>query len=165
MISLRATITSIFLILISSSNSYALLELNNKKNKNYQVSADKINSSYFFDTAVIQGLDKTIAKTSNLKIKIGENVIFGNLEIIAHRCWQAPLAQKPESKILLEIFETTNSDQENKKRIFYGWIFASSPSISGLEHPIYDLTAISCINAPKIDPEETLNEFINNLEE
>lgn len=161
---LRTILISILIILICSSKSYALLEIDNKNNKNYQVGADKINSSYFFDKAIIQGLDKTIAKTSNLEIKVGEYVLFGSLKIIVHRCWQAPLAQEPESKILLEIFETQISNKQ-EKRIFYGWIFASSPSLSGLEHPIYDITAISCVNLTKANEREMLQKYTNDLEE
>jgi hypothetical protein len=74
-------------------------------------------------------------------MRIGDKINFGQITMVAHKCWQSSLDQKPESKILLEVFEQKEGAQ---RRIFYGWMFASSPSISGLEHPIYDLTAISC---------------------
>ncbi len=109
--------------------------------------SENIDPSRFSNIAVIQGLNKTTAKTSILEIKIGEKISFGTLKIIVHKCWQAPLDQKPDSKMLLEVFETKNEENQAKEsRIFYGWMFASSPSISGLENPIYDLTAISCKN-------------------
>jgi len=109
--------------------------------------SDNIDPSRFTGVAVIQGLNKTTAKTSIIEAKIGEKISFGSLKIIAHKCWQAPLDQKPDSKMLIEVFETKNEDHKNiEERIFYGWMFASTPSISGLEHPIYDLTAISCKN-------------------
>ena len=103
---------------------------------------NKADPSRFYNAAIIQGLNKTTAKTSTLEMRIGDKIHFGQISIIAHKCWQAPLDQKPESKILLEVLESKNNEPE--KRIFYGWMFASSPSISGLEHPIYDLTAIGC---------------------
>lgn len=100
--------------------------------------------------AQLQILNKTTAKSSIIEVKIGEEVIFGGISIKVRKCWQAPLDQRPESKILIDVAEVGDGDgdieiedpQEN--RIFYGWIFASSPSLSGLEHPIYDITAISC---------------------
>lgn len=92
-------------------------------------------------TATIQALNKITAKTSLLEINIGDTISFGSISIVAHKCWKAPLDQKPESKILLEV---TENKEDLESRIFYGWIFASSPSISGLEHPIYDLTALDC---------------------
>jgi hypothetical protein len=108
---------------------------------------DNIDPSRFSSVAVIQGLNKTTAKTSIIEIKVGEKITFGSLKIIAHKCWQAPLDQKPDSKMLIEVLETKNEDKTVKEeRIFYGWMFASTPSISGLEHPIYDLTAIACKN-------------------
>jgi hypothetical protein len=117
---------------------------NSKQNpeQNLVATSDKIDQSLFYDIAIIQALNKITAKTSVLKIKTGEKTEFGQISIIAHKCWQAPPDQRPESKILLEVLQ--NKTDEVSKRIFYGWLFASSPSISGLEHPIYDLTALSC---------------------
>ncbi len=102
--------------------------------------------SRFNNSAIVQALNKTTAKTSILTLKVGEKTSFGSLKIIAHKCWQSPLEQKPENKILLEIFEFRNESAEKspEKRIFYGWMFSSSPSISSLEHPIYDITALNC---------------------
>ena len=114
------------------------------ENQDGELTISKADPSRFYNGAIIQGLNKTTAKTSTLEMRIGDKIHFGQISIIAHKCWQAPLDQKPESKILLEVFESKNNEAE--KRIFYGWMFASSPSISGLEHPIYDLTAISCKN-------------------
>lgn len=107
---------------------------------------DNNDSSRFSNYAIVQALNKTTAKTSILELKVGEKFIFGSIKIIPHRCWQSPLDQKPENKILLEIFEskTDSDDKIVEKRIFYGWMFSSSPSISGLEHPIYDIIAINC---------------------
>ena len=104
--------------------------------------------SRFNNVAVVQVLNKTTAKTSILNLKIGEKISFGSLKIIAHKCWQSPLEQKPENKILLEVFEFKNESEEKsqEKRIFYGWMFSSSPSISSLESPIYDITALNCKN-------------------
>lgn len=118
--------------------------IQNSENPETELTIGKIDSSRFSNVAIIQGLNKTTAKTSILEMKIEDKIHFGQISIIAHKCWQAPLDQKPESKILLEVLERKNNEPE--KRIFYGWMFASSPSISGLEHPIYDLTAIGCKN-------------------
>ena len=104
--------------------------------------------SRFNNTAIVQALNKTTAKTSIIDLKVGEKISYGSLKIIAHKCWQSPLEQKPENKILLEVFEVKNESSEKsvEKRIFYGWTFSSSPSISGLEHPIYDIIALNCKN-------------------
>ena len=107
---------------------------------------EKIDQSHFYSTATVQILNKTTAKTSILDLRINQKTQLGNLSITLKKCWQASLDQKPESKMLLEIFEEKNVTEKKEERIFYGWIFASSPSISGLEHPIYDVVALSCKN-------------------
>jgi hypothetical protein len=126
-------------------------KLNDTKNKNEEPTIDlnndaETNLENYSNSATVQALNKTTAKTTNLELKIGQKISFGSLKIIAHKCWKSPLDQRPENKILLEIFDVKN-DKENKnieKRIFYGWMFSSSPSISGMEHPIYDIIALNC---------------------
>lgn len=136
------------LILIALSSFSALAQEGEKISPSEENGAELIttnpDTSRVFNVAIVQGLNKTTAKTSILEIPVDAEVNFGQISIIAHKCLQAPLDQKPESKILLEVLERKNN--EPKKRIFYGWMFASSPSISGLEHPIYDLIALSCKN-------------------
>ena len=119
--------------------------VNAKTTKNLE----EVNQMHFYNFAVLQALNKTTAKTSILEMKMDEKINFGQLRIIAHKCWKAPLDQKPENKILLEVFENRFNDELGdfeENRIFYGWMFSSSPSISSIEHPIYDLAAIKCIN-------------------
>jgi hypothetical protein len=147
----------------SKNNKVELASKNKKKIKKEDVKTNEENLddieaeaevkpdndiSRFNNSAIVQALNKTTAKTSILTLKVGEKTSFGSLKIIAHKCWQSPLEQKPENKILLEIFEFRNESEEKtqEKRIFYGWMFSSSPSISSLEHAIYDITALNCKN-------------------
>ena len=118
----------------------------------YSDTDNKTDPSRFYNIAVIQVLNKTTAKTSVLEMRIGDKINFGSLRIIARKCWQSPLDQRSENKILIDVSEIKSDDGKQTKevRIFYGWMFASSPSISGLEHPIYDLIALSCKNPPQV---------------
>ncbi len=113
---------------------------------NLEAIDDENDKSRFANYAIVQALNKTTAKTSYLELKVGEKFNFGSIRIIPHKCWQSPLSKKPENKILLEISEVKSEgdDKQIEKRIFFGWMFSSSPSISGLEHPIYDIIAINC---------------------
>lgn len=120
---------------------------NNKLEQSYILENDKINPSHFYNSAIIQALDKSTATKSILKINIGSQKKFGNIIIKLHRCWQAPLSQTPESKALIEVIEEVRQNYNVKQeKIFSGWMFASTPSISSLEHPIYDLTILECSN-------------------
>ena len=112
---------------------------------------ENLNPTHFSNIAQLQILNKTTAKTTLVEIRTGQEVDLGSIAVSVRKCWQAPLDQKPESKILVEVSEIKiekNGEEilRQKTRIFYGWLFASSPSISGLEHPIYDIVAMGCKN-------------------
>ncbi len=92
--------------------------------------------------AILRGLNKVIGRISTLEVPLGTISNFENLEIIARKCWKAPPEDRPENAALLEINEIRAG--EAPKQIFLGWMFSSSPSISGLEHPVYDITMLSC---------------------
>lgn len=90
----------------------------------------------------LQGLNKVTARVSTLEGPLGTSLRFGNLEIIARRCWKAPPEERPENAALLEIRELKSD--EAPQTVFTGWMFSSSPGLSALEHPVYDVTVISC---------------------
>lgn len=96
----------------------------------------------YYHKVVLQGLNKITARTSLLEANIGQATKFGNLEIIPRLCWKAAPEEKPENKVLLEIWE--QKPEEAKTQIFHGWMFSSSPAISALEHAVYDITVIEC---------------------
>ncbi len=142
MIKFIITLLTLFSLFITPS--FAEEELVSIETSDEELPESRNDSARFYNVAILRGLNKTTAKTSSLEMKIEDKINFGQISIIAHKCWQAPLDQRPESKILIEVLERKNDEVE--QRIFYGWMFASSPSISGLDHPIYDLTAIGCKN-------------------
>jgi hypothetical protein len=113
----------------------------------YIIEEDKIDPTHFYNATLIQALDKSTATTQIIELSTDREVKFGNISIKLHKCWQAPLSQIPESKALIEVIENNKNDLDsNLNNIFYGWMFASSPSLSSLQHPIYDLTILKCIN-------------------
>ena len=92
--------------------------------------------------AVLQGLDKVTARVSTFEAPIGVKVRFGNLEIVTDTCVKRPPEEPPQTAAFLEIFET-KPEQETQK-IFAGWMFASSPGLNPLEHPVYDVWLKDC---------------------
>ena len=86
-------------------------------------------------------INKITGKTSVIEAKIGDTIQFEQLEILFLKCWKSYPEENTENKLLLKIFE--NKDGK-KNLIFYGWFFSSSPSISGLEHSLYDLKLLTC---------------------
>ena len=98
------------------------------------------------ETVVMQGLDKVTARVSTFEIPIGVSVRFGTLQIFARACDRTPPEEAPESAAYLEIFEMKPGERRNA--LFSGWMFASSPALSALEHPVYDVWVLDCIPTP-----------------
>jgi hypothetical protein len=92
--------------------------------------------------AVLQGLDKVTARISTLDAPLERTIRFGTLSIVARHCSKTPPEELPEVKIYLEIQEARPG--EVPIPLFRGWMFASSPAVSALEHPVYDVWAIDC---------------------
>ncbi len=93
-------------------------------------------------TAVLQALDKVTARVRELEVGVGETVRFGALAITVRTCRENPPIEAPESAAFLEIAETRPG--EAVERIFSGWMFASSPALSALEHAVYDIWVLDC---------------------
>lgn len=95
------------------------------------------------DVVILQALNKITAKTYKYEVKIGDEIIFERLIIEPLFCWKSSPDAVPENKVLIKI--TENKLDKTQDEIFYGWMFSSSPSISSLEHPMYDITIVDCI--------------------
>lgn len=92
--------------------------------------------------ARLQSLDKVTARTSTFDIAVGETKAFGNLRITLRACKENPPIEPPESAAFLEVVEI--KQDSNTETVFSGWMFSSSPALSAMEHPIYDLWVLSC---------------------
>ncbi len=95
-----------------------------------------------YEVAVLQGLDKVTARVTTLEAPVGEVVRFGTLEIIARTCEKRPPEEPPESASFLDIWEVRPG--EAAVSIFRGWMFSSSPALSAMEHPVYDVWVVDC---------------------
>ncbi len=105
------------------------------------------NSGYYpADIIILQGLNKITAKISQFEIPIGSSIQLGALEVRVRSCLISPPEYQRENKALIEVLENEGEEISDEKQIFYGWMFTSSPSLSSLEHPIYDLKIINCKN-------------------
>ena len=94
------------------------------------------------DIAVLQGLDKVTARISTIDAPIDDQVRFGTLSIVVRHCRKTPPEEPPETMAFLEIDDEKWG--ERPMRLFSGWMFASSPALSALEHPVYDVWVIGC---------------------
>ncbi|TAN78142.1 MAG: DUF2155 domain-containing protein [Magnetospirillum sp.] len=98
-----------------------------------------------FDTAILQGLDKVSARVVTIEVPVGTPVHFGALEIIARACKKRRPEDQPESAAFLDIWELRPNFPATG--LFRGWMFASSPALSAMEHPVYDIWVLDCRNS------------------
>jgi hypothetical protein len=94
-----------------------------------------------YPVAVLGSMDKVTGRVSTLEVLVGETVAFGTLEVTARACRKTPPEETPESASFLQIDDTRDGATE---RVFSGWMFASSPGVSALEHPVYDVWVLGC---------------------
>ena len=99
--------------------------------------------------ASFSGLDKITGRIINFDEDIGETVQFGALRVKTDACYTRPATEAADTDAFVEVDEITL--QGEVKRIFSGWMYAASPGLHGVEHPIYDIWLTDCK-----DPDTTI---------
>jgi hypothetical protein len=98
--------------------------------------------------AIFEGLDKITGVTTNFEVPVGSEAKFGGLIVKPFVCYTRPVTEEPKTSAFVEVnvLEAGNKRQ----RIFSGWMFAESPGLNAVEHPIYDVWLTGCKdpNAP-----------------
>lgn len=92
----------------------------------------------------LQSIDKITGRTLTFEARVGSTVKYGPLYIKVQACRKAPPIEQPESAAFLQIWEVTPKD--DSKWVFSGWMFASSPALSAMDHPIYDVWVLDCLD-------------------
>ena len=92
--------------------------------------------------AVFNGLDKITGRIITFEVRLNETVQFGTLQVTPRVCYSRPPADTPRTDAFTQVDEI--DEQHTFKRIFSGWMFADSPGLHGVEHPIYDVWLVDC---------------------
>lgn len=95
-------------------------------------------------SVIMGGLDKITARTFRFEAPVGHTVKFKKLLITARTCYVRPPEETPETSVFVEINEPPSQGGDELHRLFSGWMFASSPGLNALEHPVYDVWVIGC---------------------
>jgi len=101
-------------------------------------------------TLMLRGLDKITGKPTNITAPIGKPVQFATLTITARYCYSTPASETPETSAFVQIDD--HRPDQSQKRIFSGWMYASSPGLNGVQHPLYDVWVINCSNGAPNTP-------------
>jgi hypothetical protein len=104
---------------------------------------------------LLQGLDKVTARVAPIEAEVGAVTRFGTLAIRPQACFATPPTEPPDSAAFLEVRELEAGGGE--RVVFSGWMLASSPGLSALEHPVYDVWVLACAaaTAPRETPSTT----------
>lgn len=109
-----------------------------------EVTAEPASQKIANNGALFSGLDKITGRIINFDVAIGETVQFGALQVTPRICYTRPPTETPNTDAFIEVDEVTL--QGDVKRIFTGWMFAASPGLHAVEHPIYDVWLTDCKN-------------------
>jgi len=119
------------------------------------------------DKATLRALDKITGRSTDIEVRVDEPVVFGSLNVEMKVCFQTPPEEPPISAAFLKITstqpvavetmteavaaETVETVSDENPKLFSGWMWSSSPGLSALEHPVYDIWVIRC-TAQKAPP-------------
>lgn len=92
--------------------------------------------------ATFAALDKVTARISKLEVKLNETVRFGSLKVTPRACYSRSPTEPPKTTTFVEVDEVALDGQE--KRLFTGWMFAESPGLHAVEHPVFDVWLTEC---------------------
>ena len=117
-------------------------------------SAPAVDARPFIDmpVAVLQALDKVTARVSEVSLALDQKISIGSLKVTLRACRKTPPEEVPEVAAFLEVNEELPGQPQ--KMVFQGWMFASSPGLSAIEHPIYDVWVVDCRAANKASSSE-----------
>ena len=101
----------------------------------------------FAESAVVRGLDKVTGHARDYALPIGRTARIGSLEVTARSCRKSAPEDPPEVEIYVDVIDhppVLEGEESEAVDVFHGWLFASSPGLNAIEHPVYDLWAIDC---------------------
>jgi hypothetical protein len=98
-----------------------------------------------YPVAVLRGLDKVTARVSTIVAPVDTTVRFGTLEIVTRICDKTPPEERPEAAAFLRVAERKHD--EPPATVFEGWMFASSPALSAMDHAVYDIWVLDCVSS------------------
>jgi hypothetical protein len=118
---------------------------------NTALNARAVSSAALKPTLLLRGLDKITGRAFDIVAPLNTPVKFATLMVTARYCYSTPASETPETAAFVQIED--NRPDKPKREVFSGWMYASSPGLNGMQHPLYDVWVIFCrTNAPATAP-------------
>ena len=114
----------------------------NKSEDSFEESKNQKNEKVYIN---LKALDKITAKTTAIRLGVGEKKFFASLEIKALKCQLSENNDSIDTVAYLQVKDLSAKDN-NQVFLFNGWAFVSSPTLHSIDHPLYDLWITSCEN-------------------
>lgn len=92
--------------------------------------------------AIFAALDKVTARISRLEVPLNQSQSFGSLKVTPRVCYSRAPDEPPKTSTFVEVEESMLDGQQ--KKLFAGWMFAESPGLNAVEHPIFDVWLTGC---------------------
>ena len=118
------------------------------------------------NTASLRALNKQTGRKMDIEIPVGRNHIFETLLVDVRVCYTRPEYETPENSAFVQITESNTHFREELRtvrsgnQVFSGWLFSSSPSLSALDHPHYDIWLLECKNDPNLPTPEPVTRSV-----
>lgn len=117
-----------------------------------------------FPVVRMQSLDKVTARTETFEAKVGTTIQFGPLFIRIQSCRKTDPIDKPEAAAFIQVWEVP-PETGKSEWVFSGWMFASSPALSAMDHPVYDVWVLDCLDQEKPNKAAADSEIEQDAEE
>ncbi len=109
------------------------------------------------NAALMQAMDKVTGRVNKITIPVNSKIAFGDFSLVLRACKKRPAEETPENFAFVDVADKSFSTEEYN--IFRGWLLSSAPGINAIEHPIYDVWLLECIdteidNSKLLTPEE-----------
>lgn len=116
-----------------------------------------VNSAFAIEknTAKMQAMDKITGRVSEINVPVGGKVNFGSLSVVVRHCATRPEEETPDNFAFVDVADTDLKG--NELNIFKGWMISSSPATHAVEHPIYDVWLLRCLDT-EVNKELLLSE-------
>lgn len=108
------------------------------------------------NAALMQAMDKVTGRVNEIIVPVRSKVTFGDFSLVLRACKKRPAEETPENFAFIDVTDKSFGSEEYN--IFRGWVISSTPGISSIEHPIYDMWLLECIDSKDVDETKLLTE-------
>ena len=97
------------------------------------------------NSAIMQAMDKVTGVVNKISVPVNSKVSFGDFSLVLRACKKTPAEETPENFAFVDVAD--KSFGKDEYNIFRGWLISSTPGINAIEHPIYDVWLLECVDA------------------